>query len=258
MPGGGVHYEDAVVGVRGDLIAAHGRFWDRLSRAGAWFTAGQRVAIAREVRTAYDCGLCRERKKVLVAASVDGSHSTSGALEAAGVELPALVVEVVHRIATDGARLSESWYQDVLDQGLSAERYIEILGTLVALISIDRFAEAIGVPLRDLPVAEEGEPSGYRPANVQVEPRDGWVPMIRGDANDPPEDDLWVRGQIGNVIRAMSLVPDEVRTLNDLGAAHYMENRMVGDVTQAPDRALDRAQIELIAARVSALNECFF
>ena len=82
--------------------------------------------------------------------------------------------------------------------------------------------------------------------------------MISRDGNYPPEDDLWVRGQTGNVIRAMSLVPDEVRTLNDLGAAHYMENRMVRDVSQSPARALDRAQIELIAARVSALNECFF
>ena len=126
------------------------------------------------------------------------------------------------------------------------------------MLSIDRFAEAIGVDLRVLPDPEPGDVSQYGPMNISIDPRSGWVPMIAADANDPPDDDLWVRGQVGNVIRAMSLVPDEVRTLNDLSTAHYMAGRFVLDASYSPDRALDRVQIELVAARVSALNECFF
>ena len=244
-----LNYDDAPVAVRDDLIASHRRFWQRLSQAGSWWTAAERIAIASEVRAAYGCEFCARRKETLAVAAVEASHASL-------TELPDVSVEVIHRIATDGSRLSEAWYRSTLEQGLSAERYVEILGTLVALISIDRFAEGIGVALRGLPAPEPGEPSGYRPDNLEL--ADAWVPMIRRGGNYPPEDDLWVRGQTGNVIRAMSLVPDEVRTLNDLGAAHYMENRMVRDVSQSPDRALDRAQIELIAARVSALNECFF
>lgn len=242
-------YLDASLPVRADLVASHRRFWERLVRPGAWWTAAERVAIAVEVRAAYDCELCAQRKKTLSAATLAGSHG-------AATSLPENVVEVIHRIVTDPARLSRAWFERALEGGLSFERYVEVLGTIVALLSIDRFAEAIGVAHRALPSPRAGEPTRYRPRTAAIE--DAWVPMIPSDGNDPPDDDLWVRGRGGNVIRAMSLVPDEVRTLNDLGAAHYMENVMVLDVAAVPDRALDRPQIELIAARVSALNECFF
>jgi hypothetical protein len=59
------------------------------------------------------------------------------------------------------------------------------------------------------------------------------------------------------VIRAMSLVPDEVRTLADLSAAHYLPNHRVRDPA-AQQGSLSRPQIELIAGRVSALNQCFY
>ena len=71
------------------------------------------------------------------------------------------------------------------------------------------------------------------------------------------EADLWPIGRTGNVIRAMSLVPDEVRTLGDLGAVHYLPNVEVRNPEAHPEH-LDRPQTELIAARVSALNECFY
>jgi len=55
------------------------------------------------------------------------------------------------------------------------------------------------------------------------------------------------------VFRAMSLVPDAVRNLRRL-SAYYVQS--VGDTSLRT--SLDRPQIELIAARVSALNECFY
>ena len=56
-------------------------------------------------------------------------------------------------------------------------------------------------------------------------------------------------------MRALSLVPDEVRTLYDLSAAHYP---MVRCATQCLTGVLNRMQIELIAGRVSALRQCFY
>ncbi len=71
-----------------------------------------------------------------------------------------------------------------------------------------------------------------------------------------PEADLWEARKTANVIRALSLVPDEVRGLKDLSGAHYMKPAEMMDFrARGP---LDRAQIELIAARVSALRECFY
>ena len=57
-------------------------------------------------------------------------------------------------------------------------------------------------------------------------------------------------------IRALSLVPDEVRQLRQLGAAHYLSEEEMIDLTAG--RTLDRRQIELVAGRVSARRECFY
>ena len=57
-------------------------------------------------------------------------------------------------------------------------------------------------------------------------------------------------------MRALSLVPDEVRMLRRLSEAHYLPIEKIPDPTC--HRALDRMQMELVAARVSALNECFY
>jgi hypothetical protein len=86
---------------------------------------------------------------------------------------------------------------------------------------------------------------------------DAWVPMIPEHNNGGAEADLWAQGRSGNVIRAMSLVPDEVRTLSDLSAAHYLPNHRVADPV-ARGEHLDRQQMELIAGRVSALNQCYY
>ena len=54
----------------------------------------------------------------------------------------------------------------------------------------------------------------------------------------------------------MSLVPDEVRNLLTLSEAMYLGPEQM--MRLETDRALDRAQIELVAGRVSALRECFY
>jgi hypothetical protein len=58
------------------------------------------------------------------------------------------------------------------------------------------------------------------------------------------------------VAKALSLVPAEVHGMADLSAAHYMQMQQVIDVRV--HRTLSRAQMELIAGRVSALNQCFY
>jgi hypothetical protein len=58
------------------------------------------------------------------------------------------------------------------------------------------------------------------------------------------------------VLRALSLVPSEVLAWSKVSDAQYLsapEMREFGKI-----RELDRSQIELVAGRVSALNECFY
>ena len=65
--------------------------------------------------------------------------------------------------------------------------------------------------------------------------------------------------QASPVLRALSLVPEEVRlSILTLLPAQYMDPFRVRDPEYDPGRAIDRAQIELLASRVSVLNQCFY
>ena len=59
--------------------------------------------------------------------------------------------------------------------------------------------------------------------------------------------------------RAMSLVPDAARGAQDLMTAHYMPYERVPVYRDGDHgRALNKSQMELLAARVSFLNDCFY
>jgi hypothetical protein len=243
-----LNYDHAATAVRADFTTAHGRFWDRLARAGTWWTSAERIEIARETRHAPNCSLCAARRQSLSPDAPAGEHS-------AITSLPSHVVDPIHRLVNDASRLSASWLNRTVAAGLSLGHYIELVGTVVGIVSIDAFCRGIGVALHQLPRAGVGAPSRYRPLVVRSD--EAWVPMIAADGNAGAEADLWPCGRTANVIRALSLVPDEVRSLNELSAAHYLPNQSVAD-PNARGRHLDRQQIELIAARVSALNQCFY
>lgn len=238
-------YDDSADSIRVDLAEAYRRAWAHIAEPGTWLTGAERVAVANETRRARGCTLCRERKAALSPASIDGEHDHAGALAAP-------MVDEIHRVTTDAARLTSSWYHSLLDRGLSAEAYVEALGVAVLVISIDRFQHAMGLPLEPLPSAVPGEPTQVRPEGV-VE-GEAWVPMqssrrVAAAAGLPG-------GVAPFVIRALSLVPAELRAWQDLSAAQYLgESQMLAFNTS---RAIDRSQMELVAGRVSALNECFY
>lgn len=243
-----IAYDDACVAVRADLPAAHDRAWQRIAKPGAWWTGAERVAIAREVRNAASCPLCRERKTAVSAGAVEGKHATVS-------ELPEAAIEVVHRVTTDPGRLSKTWFDGVTTGGISDCHYVELIGVVVTMVSVDAFCWAMGLPENPLPQPAPGEPSRHRPDGARLD--GAWVPMLDVGRLAESESDLFDgRPRTGNVIRALSLVPDEVRNLRDLSAAHYLSMDAMLDLERG--MAIDRRQVELVAARVSALNECFY
>ena len=242
-------------GVRDDLGAAHARYWRRLGRPGANWSGAERVAIAREVRHASECAFCRRLRVALSPHAESGIHDVDPGNSDL---LPAAAADAIHRIVNDASRLTARWYERILAGGLTDGQYVELVGTVVSVLSIDSFCRAIGVALHPLPEAEPGPASGYRPPSAA---HDGgsWVPMVPFDNSGTPEADLWPPNRTGNVIRALSLAPDEVRTLHDLGGAHYIDHSLVRDPSASREGgALSRAQIELVAGRVSMLNDCFY
>lgn len=245
-----IDYSHAAYPVRADFAEGHMRYWRRLAAPGNWLSGAERVALAREVRGAATCTLCKRRKAALSPYQVKGNHDTAS-------DLPAVMVEVVHRVITDSARLTRSWFDGVMQQGLTVEQYVEIIGTLVHVLAIDDFCRAIGVDLHELPEPLAGESSHYRPASV-AQGDDAWVPMLPRVVESTPEADLWQGAMEGNVIRALSLVPDEVRSLVDLLRIHYLDNDAFMDLEKSPQGTLSRVQTEVVAARVSAFNGCFY
>ncbi len=243
-------YSASPIPIRDDLPAAHRDAWQWIASPGAWWTGAERVAIAEEVRRAGDCALCRERREALSPMGVSGEHDHAGALREAAVD-------AVHRLVTDASRLSRTWVEKTLAGGLSDGHYVELLGVVVAVVDIDSLHRALGLRLEPLPAPRPGEPTKQRPAGAREGV--GWFPTLDKDAATGEYSDLYPKApQIPNVIRAMSLVPDNVRMLKKLSTAHYVPHTIVAKVAAETGRAISRSQIELIAGRVSARNECFY
>ena len=243
-----LEYAAAGIPIRADLPDAHRFLWEHFGSPGTWWTGTQRVAIAAESRHAAACTLCRERKAALSATAVSGNHDSLG-------ELPENVVEAIHRMRTDPARLSRAWFDRVIARGLAETHYVELVGVVALLAGVDYFARALGIAPFPLPAPVAGEPSRHRPASAKL--GTAWVPMIAPEDADGPEADLYGGMPfVPNIMRALTLVPDEARALQRSSNAHYVHVAHIGDPTAR--RALDRMQMELVAARVSALNECFY
>jgi alkylhydroperoxidase family enzyme len=242
-----LNYDDAPFAVRSDITDAHRNAWNCLSSPGTWLSAGTRVAIIAEVRNATGCALCAARKEALSPYGVDGVHDSLG-------DLPENIVEVIHRVVSDPARLMKKWYGECLASGLSEEEYVEIIGVVCSTVSIDTFARAAGLKLRGLPSPKPGEPSRIRPHNARQ--GDAWVPWI--GAEDAEGDDIPRFGPPGsNVRRALSLVPAEAHGFMEMNEAQYLNGIQMRDFS-TDYRAISRMQIELVAGRVSAINQCAY
>jgi alkylhydroperoxidase family enzyme len=238
-------YSAANAGIRPDLRAAHEMLLDHLRRPGCWFTGAQRLAIAAETRLAGGCALCRERKQALSPEHAQGRHAATG-------ELSDVLVDVCHRVRSDPGRLSRAWYERVRASGVGDGEYVEAVGVVAFMAGIDTLCRALGIAPFPLPEPLFGEASHHRPERLS----DGiaWVPLLLPENASGPDADLYGGEDfVPNIVRALSLVPDHVRALRKWSDAHYVELRDL-----AARRAIDRQQIELVAARVSALNECFY
>lgn len=244
------NYSDSPYQVREDLSAAYAHYWQYLAKPGSGWNGEQRVAIAQEVRNARKCSYCSERKKALSPYNFPGEHQHSGVLTQRAVD-------AVHRIITDQNRITQAWIDDNIENGLSEVQYVELLGITVTVFSIDEFNRALDIPLEPLPEPLPGEPDNYRPAIA--ERGTGFVAMLPANTKlEGREAGLWPTHQSANVMRALSLVPDAVRQWSNLAGAQYLPLQDMTKFSGDLGRSINRMQIEIVAGRVSAINECFY
>jgi len=234
--------------VREDLAQAHRRAWAAIAAPGTWLSAARRVAIAAEIRHARDCAHCARIRAALSPEGVPGAHDTLGEVSPAELEL-------IHRIVSDPGRLSEKWSQSVLAAGLAEGEYVEIVGLIAMVMIMDTFTRALGASERPLPAPQPGEPSRYRPAGARR--RAAWLPITEPEDATEADGPMYPSPKAGYIYRALSMVPQSLRDYWALASAHYLPGPAIYRFDQSV-RAIARPQVELIAARVSALHQCAY
>lgn len=226
------HYAGASLPVRDDLAAAHQAQLERWSRPGTWWTAAEKQAIVAEARRARSSD---PLPAWVVPSSVDGLIPDDHLL-------PASAVDAIWRLTNHPGTLTADWYATTLDGGLTAEQYVELVGLVATASAVDLFSLGLGLGPLPLDEPQAGDPTRHRPADIAVSTH--WVPTVT--AKGP------------NVGKALTLVPDVFAAFEELSATQYVPNdALLGDLTWSRGD-LSRLQIELVAARTSVVNECFY
>lgn len=220
-------YADAPKPIRETLPQIHRAVWERIASPGAWWTGEQRVAIAAEVRATRPL-------------RGEPPWLRNQPTPAADGPLPETAVLAVRRIAIEAHQLDARWCHAIVAE-IGDAAYTELAAVTVCTTAIDTFAEALGVALEPLPQPKPGDVTRQRPENAADV--GAFVPLI----------EPWAGPNVG---RALGLAPDDNAIFMALVGSMYAMADFVKLVWE--DRALARPQVELVAARVSAVNECFY
>ncbi len=141
-------------------------------------------------------------------------------------------------VAADAEGIDESGIASLEASGLNRLAFLEVAGVVARLSTIDWYARGVGAESPALPTASTDPPTAHVSARAQI--TDAWVPMV-GPSSAP---------------RTLDALPFEGDALRDLHEPTYLA--MTDIETWDLADALTRSQIEVVATRVSYLNECFY
>lgn len=218
------------------LKQAHQQAWQTIAGPGDCFTGADRIAMVVSAREALTCELCSERKQALSPNSVTGLHDHRGSLDS-------VLVDMIHRIRTDPGRLTKAWFDEVT-RAISQQEYVEIVSVVTSSVIIDTMHNAVGLGLPNLPPPVAGRPR--RQYNTEAVAAGAWVPILAADAT-MAETGL---PRVPNIARSLGLVPSALALFFSTFRPHY--------ALQDIDLSISQSQAEFVAARVSAINECFY
>jgi hypothetical protein len=236
-------YADSDYPVGAELDRAHAAQFVNFARAGTWGTADQRLAVIYEARQAgIKAGLLEESR--------DGGVKPT-------VELPGAIRDVIGTLAVNCPDFDQATYQAACEAGLSDAAFAELVAIVSFVVNLDVFARGIGVPLRPFMEPRTGLPSRTVPA--EAVPEMAFVPTI---PNVPDGGKFGAELYGGHfkpyIMRALSIVPDEYRAHVALEQAQYNPLPKVMAYKYSHHEGLSRPQVEIVAGRVSAINDCFY
>ena len=237
-------YADSEFPISAETDTLHRDELASFSKNGTWGTAAQRIAIVAEARKA--------RSEVGIQESIGDE------VLAENTTLPDAARRVAREVAVGGIGIDRAFCEQVQAEGVTEGAYVEIVGLVARLAHLDVFARGIGVPSRAFSEPEEDRtPSFARPSEAKQE---GFFTASIPSAPEGGELAISLFGPepAPNILRSLSLVPEEARRLNNVANEEYFSLETIFDMTFSSHEALSRPQIELVAARVSALNQCFY
>ena len=206
--------------------------WAAIGDPGCWWTGAERVSIAAEARAADTCQICRARNAALSPSFEDARHSSTDLLDAT-------TVDAVHRIATDSARLTRSWFDSVVPAALTAEAFVEAVSIVATTVAVDAFVRTLRGPQVPLPAPRTGAPAREV---VPTAAGEAWVPLPVNPQTRKPQ-------RAGGPNVALRAVPAQYLPVLRLLRPPR------GTVQKS---ALTNAQLQLVAAVVSSENDCAF
>lgn len=221
--------------IRQDLAEVHALAWTHIAGPGSWFSGAQRVELA---------------KTVLIAISDTeplppwSSFSESGRLTNQPLA-PAAAHDVAYRAGRHAGTMTETVYSSAVSK-IGELPYVEVCGIVSTVAAVAHFCRNIGVDVPAFPSPKPGEPTANQPENVETTWRN-WVP-VRSPADNSAA-----------VVQAYTSVPGEDQNAWRMASAQYMpEDEMLQADWRRRPKGLSRPQMELVAARVAQLRECFY
>lgn len=199
---------------------------DQLRRAGTWFDVGQLGAIVERAQTVFAQRSLPPWQRTLPA-TVDGLSDEA--------------VAVVDTLATGASTIDRAWVRAQVAR-LGDGAYVELVGLTAVAVVLEIHAYAIGEapPALPTPHHDPGQPTRARPDGLGD--IGAYVPMLEPFPR-------------ANVARALSLVPSVNQLFYTLVRPLYSDAGFESLVWETP---LSRPQVELVASRVAAMNECFY
>ena len=221
--------------VREDLADAHRLAWEHIAAPGTWWTGAQRVELAG---TALLAIADPDPPPPWVPITSTGKLSDE-------LLTPRTAHDVMYRITRHAGTMTESVYRAAADE-LGELPYVELCAISSTVAAVAHFCRDIGVDVPPLPAPVEGDPTRQRPEHL-APARYNWVPVAA------PAD------EVAAVVQAYTAVPAEQRNTWRMAAAQYMpQEEMVNPDWRRREGGLSRAQMELVAARLTKLRDCFY
>ncbi|MGB1882587.1 MAG: hypothetical protein ACPHUF_01670 [Gammaproteobacteria bacterium] len=232
------------VGMLRDIQRLHADEVASFAQAGDWLTGEERTAIVQHARN------------VRVQAGLQNVAHDSYEIDAESL-LPTGLTDLIGRVATSPKNIERDDYERCRRTGTTAGEYAEVVGLVSRAVNVDVFARAMGTSTSPLCPPASDEPA-YPEIDAAAE-EGAWLPSVPcGQAGGELGASIYGGAMVPFIYRAVSLSPQEARRVITAGDTQYLTLDRFFDFDYSLHDGLSRAQVEALAARVSAYNECFY